>query len=132
MGKAMEVIQALDELARGKIKIAVDENISGVATLLRNKGYKVLVPKAGTPDDKIHEWLNDENVKAFFTKNGHHFKEFFNRTYVLYWLDLSRPKHILADLIECVMMKDFRDKGKAGATLRILNNPEIKRIGCKM
>lgn len=132
MGKAMEVIESLDELARGKIKIAVDENVAGVAPLLRSKGYKVLAPKSGMQDERIHDWLNDENVKAFFTKNGDDFKILVPRKYVLYSLELNRPDSIMANLIECLMMKDYHKSIKTNGKFIVINNQTLKVIGGKM
>lgn len=133
-------ILPLYEMGRGKIKIAVDENIKGVIPHLEEKGYNVFTPEEGLNDDKIHKWLQEENVKAFFTKNWRHFEDFDDRNYILYSVKINRPDYIMVDVIECVMMKDFKMTYKLKKSkptyhlnsLRVLSNHSLKKIGCKM
>lgn len=127
----------LEALSRHKIKIAVDENIYTVGELLEEKGYNVFFPVSGISDKLIHDWLEENNVKAFFTKNYRDFEDFDIRSYVLYGLKLNRPDDIMTNLIECVMMKDFNGrlnsvKGNFGKPFVRLSNSFVKIIGCKM
>lgn len=60
-------IHQITSMSRGKIKIAVDENISALVPLLEKKGLTVLTPDKGMTDKQVCIWLNQQNVKAFFT-----------------------------------------------------------------
>ncbi|MBF0474174.1 MAG: hypothetical protein HQK91_13900 [Nitrospirae bacterium] len=128
----------LNEMARGKIKIAIDENIEGTVNYLIEKGFSVLKPEKGWKDKKVHNWLEENNIKVFFTKNWEDFKK-FQKEYVLYGIRINRPNYILADAIECIMRKKFnehyelyvqREKGKYLAV--VLDDLGLKIFGCKM
>ena len=53
----------------GKIKIALDENLSDAVPVLRELGRTVDLPDPGSTDRQVHQWLLKQNFTVFFTAN---------------------------------------------------------------
>ena len=79
--KAEKPTPQLKEMSRGKLKIAVDENIISIGNLLKERGYKIYFPTPGTPDPKVHKWLTENSYRIFITRNWNDFKGFPNKKY---------------------------------------------------
>ena len=86
----------------GKVKIALDENLSDAVPVLRELGRTVDLPDPGSTDRQVHQWLLKQNFTVFFTANTRDFKEFLSQ----------RPKYILVD---CDKMKPWHHETKANA-----------------
>ena len=110
--KADKLIEIVDLTeARRKRKIAVDENLIGLGSLLRRKGYNVLDTPKQASDEGVHGFLLENNVKIFITKNGQHFIEFFKKreaAYSMLWIQLRWDDESLVNAVNRVIMNDAR------------------------
>src|SRR5271157_1920422 len=110
--KADKLIEIVDLTeARRKRKIAVDENLIGLGSLLRKKGYNVLDAPKRKPDENVHDFLLEKNVKIFITKNGQHFIDYFKKreaAYSMLWIQLRWDDESLANAVNRVIMNDVR------------------------
>jgi len=120
-------------MSKHKIKIGIDENINGVVELLKEKGYNAITFKKGTPDKEIHNYMNENNVKAFFTKNFIDFIDFSPKKYVTFGIKINRPNYLMADIIEWIMLNDYsKYKTKKDIdVIRIISNETLRQLGCK-
>jgi len=118
-------------MSKHKIKIGIDENINGVVELLREKGYNAITFKKGTSDKTIHNYLNENNVKYFFTKNYKDFKDFSHK-YALIGIQFNRPNNLLADIIEWFIM-EYKNLPEEKIPFKRINltNKDLKELGCK-
>jgi hypothetical protein len=115
------------ESSKGKIKIAVDENINGLVPLLKENGYNVLSPEKGMTDSQVCKWLHSNNVKAFFTCNYIHFtkKDCTIQSCIIFGLQ-GWDLEFTAELIEKVMQNSFSDIVQAKISMPdIINEPLI-------
>ena len=122
----------LTEMLRGKIKISVGKDISGVGIELSNMGYTVKDDYLDElPDYKINKWLNKNYVKAFFTKNYDCFTPFQSqRNYVLYGIssELINMQDVdLAKIIEFVMLHHYQHVTNS-KHLYLINTDFINKI----
>lgn len=104
----------VESMAKGKKKIAIDENMHDVIPYLRDMGYdKIYKVEKGWKDiEDIHPWLNENKIRFFFTRNiGKRNKNVVNFTtlkrkqYIVYYIQLSAPAYRIAEYIDCLLRK---------------------------
>jgi len=116
--KIKKVNVEMDSMAKGKKKIAVDENMEDVIPYLRAMGYNKIfkVEKGWRDKEDIHPWLNENNIKMFFTKNvGRRnknigdFTRLEGKQYIVYYIMLNVPSYRMAEYIDCLIRKTNKD-----------------------
>lgn len=127
-----EVIK-LEAFAKGKHKICIDENLSGLVPLLNSKGYSTFSFPKGMSDEAIHKELNKKNVRIFLTLNHKDFS-FQNRKYSLVGIQKSlvdnNPLVKLAAAIECWFLIMRATLIKQKGMYVILTSEVLRSAGC--
>lgn len=105
-------LKTSESMSRGSIKIAVDENLSAVGKLLKEKGFNCIQPDSKMSDNNICIWLRENNVKVFITRN---FDDFKHCKFVGLFHDIQAKwcDEVVAHHIEQLMIKYYH-KQKQG------------------
>ena len=128
-------IVKLEALARGSVKICIDEDIKELSILLREKGYNAFVYELD--DNELHRRLNRDEIRIFITNNYKHFRYKEGTKYALIGISGSvkdsNPMDAIARAIECFFMKYPVAFDKIGTGISVeLTSGYLRALGCKM
>ena len=122
-------------MSRRKFKIGIDEDSEDLIPILEERGFNTIMAPKGTKDVGVHEFMNQANAKAFFTKNVKDFEKpdlKSSRTYILYAVEsqFSYRQKDVGKMFACLLMKTLRNPIISPLNSITVNKEALKKLGC--